>query len=190
MQCSASLNLVNARALKCCRVNGTYYSTMQYSYPRPADCHWLNSSRSISQLQQIILCPFNPLDSYRVHRCKKVTVVRVLPMRKVCIMVSQWGRFHVNALHILPGGRFNAFATLIGLICYRTVSAVCVHIISSAWVFTKQWNTLRFATIRSKSRDYKEGPLHSKKRKVLSSWYVMGAMFLASALNRSISSRY
>ena len=26
----------------------------------------------------------------------------------------------------------------------------CVHIISSAWVFTKQWNTLRFATIRLK----------------------------------------
>ena len=25
-----------------------------------------------------------------------------------------------------------------------------VHIISSAWVFTKQWNTLRFATIRLK----------------------------------------
>ena len=26
----------------------------------------------------------------------------------------------------------------------------CVHIISSAWVFTKQWNTVRFATIRLK----------------------------------------
>ena len=39
----------------------------------------------------------------------------------------------------------------------------------------------------AKSRDYKEGLLHSKKRKVLSSWHVMGAMFLASALNRSIS---
>ena len=26
----------------------------------------------------------------------------------------------------------------------------CVHIICSAWVFTKQWNTLRFATIRLK----------------------------------------
>ena len=26
----------------------------------------------------------------------------------------------------------------------------CVHIISSAWVLTKQWNTLRFATMRLK----------------------------------------
>ena len=28
----------------------------------------------------------------------------------------------------------------------------CVHIISSAWVFTRQWNTLRFAKIRVKWR--------------------------------------
>ena len=48
-------------------------------------------------------------------------------------------------------------------------------------------------TITSKSRYYKERNVQSKKRKAIvgdSSVFVMGAMFLASALNRGISPRY
>ena len=58
----------------------------------------------------------------------------------------------------------------------------CHHSIKNA-----HFNNKFLPSLIAKSRDYKESPLHSKKRKVLSSWYVIGAMFLASAINSSIS---
>ena len=44
--------------------------------------------------------------------------------------------------------------------------------------------------VQSKSRDYKEGPTSFKKALGAVVMCVMGVMFLASALNRSISPRY
>ena len=82
-------------------------------------------------------------------------------------------RYRVNGV-FKPVFHFNR------IVANRSVS-YCPHIISSAWVFTKQLNTLRFATIRLK---WKTGfIIHFTAE----GWWIMACalIFIRQNLNRS-----